>query len=74
MDNDYNGILTVTVFDKEINSKTLGQDKYSSVRTFKQRKNIIFKGKAEISNGEFDLEFIVPKDILFDYGNGKISY
>lgn len=38
------------------------------------QKNILFKGLAEVKNGEFELSFILPKDINYKYGNGKISY
>ena len=38
------------------------------------QKNILFKGKATVSNGRFAFSFIVPKDISYQYGNGKISY
>jgi len=41
--------------------------------TFKSRDNIIFKGKATVSQGTFSIDFTVPKDINFSYGHGKIS-
>lgn len=71
---DFNGNISVTVFDKEVKSKTLGQDKGSSPEEFLERKNILFKGNAKVINGKFKIEFYVPKDILFSYGKGKISY
>lgn len=71
---DFNGNISVTVFDKQVNSKTLGQDKGSYPKEFLERKNIIFKGNAQVIDGQFKIEFYVPKDILFDYGKGKISY
>jgi hypothetical protein len=38
------------------------------------QKSIIFKGNATVKNGVFEFSFIVPKDINYEYGNGKISY
>jgi hypothetical protein len=38
------------------------------------RKNPVYKGKAQVTNGDFEFSFIVPKDIAYKYGVGKISY
>lgn len=35
--------------------------------------NILFKGKASVTNGKFSFSFKVPKDINYQYGNGKLS-
>lgn len=37
-------------------------------------KNIIYKGKSEVKNGEFTFSFLVPKDITYNFGKGKFSY
>ena len=34
----------------------------------------MFNGKASILNGDFIFEFIVPKDIAYRFGDGRISY
>jgi hypothetical protein len=34
----------------------------------------LFKGKVSVTNGEFSYSFIVPKDISYNYGEGKLSY
>ncbi len=72
--NNFNGRVFVTVFDKEQTLQTLGQDPGSNVRSFKIQRNILFKGSAQVSNGAFKVNFVVPKDINYAYGNGKISY
>ena len=36
--------------------------------------NILYKGKAQVTGGKFSFTFIVPKDIAYQYGFGKISY
>lgn len=72
--NDYNGEIDVTVFDKRTTRKTLEQDPASKEKFFKVQKNLLFKGRAAVTNGTFELEFIVPKDILFNVDKGKISY
>ncbi len=72
--NDYNGTLYATIFDKPEKLKTLGQDVDSDPLEFELQDNIIYRGKATINNGEFNFSFIVPKDISYQFGNGKISY
>lgn len=70
----YNGILSPTIFDKPKDNKTLGQNNSSPIIAFQTQRNALYKGKASVVNGYFDFTFIVPKDINYAYGNGKISY
>lgn len=71
---NFNGILFPTVFDKAITASTLEQDPGSPLVNFVIQKNIIFKGRARVTNGSFSFTFVVPKDINFEFGKGKISY
>ena len=70
----YNGYIYPTIFDKAQDYSTLGNDAASQVYTFKLQKSIIYKGKAKVKNGKFSFTFVVPKDISYQLGNGKISY
>jgi hypothetical protein len=70
--NTFNGTLYPTVYDKFSEILTLGDN--GTPTTFKLRQNILFNGKASITNGEFMFEFIVPRDIAYNYGAGRISY
>ncbi len=69
---DFNGEMFPAVYDKKTEIQTYGDE--NSPYTFYIRKNLIFNGKASIINGDFDFEFMVPKDIAYKYGDGKISY
>ncbi|MGC6489911.1 MAG: type IX secretion system sortase PorU [Flavobacteriales bacterium] len=69
---DFNGFVYPTVFDKRDEFQTLGQDE-SPVLIFDLQKSILFNGKSSIQNGSFSFSFIVPKDISYDFGKGKIS-
>jgi len=71
--NSYNGILYPTVLDKKKTITTLANDGGNSI-DFDVQNNILFKGKASITNGDFSFSFVVPKDIAYNYGKGKISY
>ena len=69
---NFNGIVYPKVYDKRRDFQTLGQDE-SPIFVFDLQKNLLFKGKSSVENGEFSFKFIVPKDINYDFGNGKIS-
>lgn len=70
----FNGVLSPTIFDKPKKVQTLGNDTDSPIISFKTQKNALYKGRATVTNGDFKFEFVVPKDIDFNYGRGKISY
>jgi len=71
---NFNGTAYITIYDKEHQVHTLQNDPDSNPYTFSQRNNIVYKGKASVSNGLFTYTFVVPKDISYNYGTGKISY
>lgn len=71
---DFNGIIYPTVYDKAAKISTLGNDPGSPVIQFLLQKNIVFKGKASVTAGSFSFSFIVPKDIAYNFGKGRISY
>ncbi|HRY31841.1 MAG TPA: type IX secretion system sortase PorU [Bacteroidales bacterium] len=71
---DFNGVIYPSVFDKPAEVVTLGNDQGSAKRMFLLQKNILYRGKASVTNGEFSFTFIVPRDIAYKYGFGKISY
>lgn len=70
----YNGVVFPTVYDKPLQLSTLGNRTPSDAIPFTQQTNVLYKGKATVKNGEFEYTFIVPKDINYQFGLGKISY
>ena len=70
----FNGVVQPTIYDKRVIYQTLGQDPGSPVKDYTLRNNIIFKGRASVTNGQFTFTFVVPKDIDYNFGEGKISY
>ena len=77
---NYNGEVTVTVYDKEIDRQTLANDNtldtFGNIiqLDFKTLGEVLFKGKATVSGGKFSVEFIVPRDIGVPVGNGRVSF
>jgi hypothetical protein len=71
--NTFNGVVYPLVYDKSSKIRTLANDG-GSVLEFNLRNNILFSGKTIASGGKFTFTFIVPKDIDYAFGKGKISY
>ena len=69
----FNGNVYPSIFDKRVKLKPLNQED-GKPQDFFVQKNIIFKGNATVKEGLFEFSFIVPKDISYEYGKGKISY
>lgn len=78
--NNYNGILSTTIYDKDINRRTLANDGTRDTNgqvvrmDFTTLGEIIFRGQASVKNGRFDFNFVVPKDIGIPVGFGKVSF
>jgi hypothetical protein len=64
--------LEIAVYDKTIDKQTLGN---GGQQPFHYKDiALIYKGLAVVENGSFEINFIVPKDIGYAYGRGKITY
>ncbi|WP_116127789.1 type IX secretion system sortase PorU [Lewinella sp. IMCC34183] len=70
----FNGEVYPTIFDKEQTVPTLQQDSDSPLLEIDVQRNIVFRGRATVTNGKFSFEFVVPSDIDYDFGQAKISY
>ena len=71
---DYSGEINVSVFDKPQQKQTKVNDGVGRPLEFTLQNNLIHRGKARVVDGKFSTEFIVPKDIAFQFGTGKVSY
>jgi hypothetical protein len=70
---NFNGIVYPSVFDKSIIVTTLANDGGDPMQ-FESQENLLFKGAASVTNGNFSFEFVIPKDITYSFGKGKIVY
>ncbi|MDB5211854.1 MAG: hypothetical protein JWQ30_2681 [Sediminibacterium sp.] len=70
---NFNGTVHPTVYDKSQVVKTLGNDPASIVTGFNQQSSVLYKGNATVADGKFSFTFIVPKDINYQSGRGRIS-
>jgi hypothetical protein len=70
---DFNGTVFVTIFDKPVQAETLGNGNNETFE-YSEYSNTLFKGYATVTNGEFNIGFVVPKDIRYNYDYARISY
>ena len=72
---DFNGTVIPTVYDKPSAVATLVNDQGPGAVPFhyKVRKNIIYRGRATVTNGHFQFTFVVPKDIDYRVDKGRVS-
>lgn len=85
---DYNGVLEAKIFDKKVNRQTLGNDGVSDnasdadgdgdpnnilLLNFTTLGEGVFNGQATVTNGQFEFEFVVPRDIQIPLGQARAS-
>ncbi len=71
----FSGKVYPTVFDKTATYQTIANNpEFSSPFNFNMQNNVIYRGSATVLNGTFSFSFIVPKDISYQIGTGRISY
>lgn len=73
---DYNGLLTVSVYDAEVSVSTNGNaDNGTSgaVVTFQEHSNKLYAGSDSIRNGEFTVKFRMPTSIINNYTPGLVN-
>jgi hypothetical protein len=74
----FNGKLDVTILDKMQQITTRDNDEpkeQNKVKiTYNDYPNTLFAGKTDVIDGKFEFTFMVPKDIRYNYGAGRIVY
>lgn len=70
----FNGTCYPLIYDKMGTYKTLQNNPGYQAFPYNAYKSILFKGQCSVINGAFTFSFIVPKDINYAIGYGKISY
>ncbi len=68
--NNFNGEGTLIVFDSKRTELLENLFNYPITR----QGGIIFRGRVSVTNGKFDADFVVPKDISYQNLNGKVVF
>ncbi len=74
----FNGKVNITVYDKMQRITTRDNDETSESSkqfvTYNDYPNTLFSGTTDVRDGKFSYVFMTPKDIRYNYGNGRIVY
>jgi hypothetical protein len=70
---NFNGTIHVTVYDKMQRITTMNNE-HDGALTYSDRPNTLFSGDAVVTAGEYKFSFMLPKDIKYNYGTGRINY
>jgi hypothetical protein len=68
---DFNGTVNAGMFDKQTEFATIGRN--SPPYTFREWYNPVFRGNAPVKEGLFEFQFIMPRNIAYETGSGKLS-
>ena len=71
---DFDGYIFTKLFDKKIPYATLLNDGGIAPFSYNFQHNLLFEGKNTVKNGEFTIDFVVPKDIAYQVDYGKMSF
>lgn len=71
---DFTGTIYTTVYDKPAVKRTLGNDPDSEITDYKVQRNMLYNGRQTVERGKFRYTFVVPRDIDYKAGAGKIVY
>jgi hypothetical protein len=69
---NFNGEILIKIFDKETTLKTLGNNSNTPMN-YKIFQDVLYNGRATVTNGVFKISFILPKDINYKYGFARIE-
>ncbi|MDD4971762.1 MAG: type IX secretion system sortase PorU [Paludibacter sp.] len=69
----FNGTVHAIVYDKVQRITTLNNEGDGSM-TYSDRPNTLFSGDANVVNGTYSFSFMLPKDIKYNFGGGRINY
>ncbi|GAB3268245.1 type IX secretion system sortase PorU [Larkinella harenae] len=69
--NAFTGLVKVTLFDKADTMTTYGTE-FSPPMVYTDYRNPLYVGLARVQNGKFVSEFVMPKDLDYRLGLGKV--
>ncbi len=72
VDASYNGMVDLTVFDAA-RKVPVEPSQYLAQPYYTVREDLIWRGTAHVTGGEFEAEFVVPRDISYRNEPGRIS-
>ncbi|MEO6685733.1 MAG: C25 family cysteine peptidase, partial [Dyadobacter sp.] len=71
IDKTFQGTARVIVYDKQTSFRTLGNE--GEVETYNEFRSKLFDGNVRVKDGQFVCEFVMPKDIDYRTGTGRVD-
>ncbi|WP_282628468.1 type IX secretion system sortase PorU [Empedobacter sedimenti] len=72
LDNAFNGKISISLYEKQQSNTILTESAWAG-KTFVTENKTIYQGTGKVVNGEFTIQFYVPKDINYELGERKIK-
>ena len=72
VDEDFNGVLEIRLFDKKSTFTTIGA--LTDQRDYSYFVDVLYEGKVSVREGRFSAEFMIPNDINYSYGPARLTY
>ena len=69
----FNGIVNATLEDKVMKAFTKANKEGINPYTYNDRQSILYSGSSVVTNGMFELQIIIPKDINYNVDKGRLS-
>lgn len=69
----FNGIVNATLKDKKMKAFTKGNKSGIEPYTYRDHQSTLYSGSSVITNGVFELQMIIPKDINYNTDYGRLS-
>ena len=73
IEDDYTGKAFIKVKGKKEEVTTKSNDGGNPFH-YEDRKSTLFKGAVSVKNGNFESSFVVPLDLVSEYGKGRTNY
>ena len=70
---NFNGNIHSVIYDKVQRITTLNNEGDGAM-TYSDRPNTLFSGETQVVKGNYSFSFMLPKDIKYNYGGGRINY
>ena len=67
----FNGEVEVSLYDKQKDLKTLGNE--NQPFPYREWSSRLFNGRASVIDGKFELSFVIPKNIMYQHGAGRLA-
>jgi hypothetical protein len=68
---NFNGVLEFTLFDKKVGFITIGKN--NPPFKYNEWVDALYRGKASITNGTFEAQFVLTKNVDEEIAQGKLS-